>query len=152
MQDRWRGQSMSAVVADGPIAKKGAVGTHQLVVVNGGHDRNPRIAASVENGSAKQRKRVVHVHNIGTMFAQRRLQLTERFTAPDGPDWKRRLLRPRPLLDLVAAAAEAQDLMSQGGERLALLVDNTVLPAGRSRAITVVDKQDPHAGWVTSPH
>jgi hypothetical protein len=56
------------------------------------------------------------------------------------------------LLDLVAAAAEPYDLMSLGCERLALLVYDTVLSAGSTRAVTVVDKQDPHPGYVTSHH
>ena len=139
-------------MADGATAKERAVGAGQPVIVNGGHDRNPRVPASIEHSRAKQGKRVVDVNDLGAVLAQYCFQITVGFAAPDGPGRKRRFLRHRPLLNLVAAAAKPHDLVSQGCERLALLVDDTVLPAGSTRAVAVVDKQDPHPGCVTSHH
>ena len=59
---------------------------------------------------------------------------------------KRRLLRHRPLLDLVATALKPHDLMTQCRERLGFLVNHTVLSTGSTRAVAVVDKQDLHPG------
>jgi hypothetical protein len=101
-------------MANGSRAEKHAVGAHQPVIVQGGHNGNSRIAASVEHSIAKQRKRVVDVDNLGAVLAQYRFQITVGFAAPDGPGRKRRFLRHRPSLDLVAAAAEPHDLVSQG--------------------------------------
>ena len=92
------------------------------------------------------------VDDLRAMLAQQCLQLTVGLPAPDRPDRKRRFLHHRPLHDLITAPAEPDDLVSQGCEGLALLVDDTVLSAGSSRAIAVVDKQDPHPGSVTSHH
>jgi hypothetical protein len=114
MQDRLDRQAMSTVVANSSTAEERAVGARQLVIVNGGYNRNPRIAASIEHSRAEQGKRVMNVDNLGALLAQHRFQITTGFAAPDGPDRKRRFLRHRPLLDLVAAAAEPHDLVSQG--------------------------------------
>ena len=143
---------MGTVVANGSAAEERAVGARQPVIVNGGHNGNPRIAAGIEHSRTEQGKRVMDVDDVGAVLAQHCFQITRGFAAPDGPGRKRRFLRQRPSLDLVAAAAEPHDLVSQGCERLALLVDDTVLSAGSTRAVAVVDKQDPHPGWVPSHH
>ena len=150
MHDGPDGQATGTVVAHSSVAEERTVGASQPVIVHGGDDRNPRIPASVEYSIAQQRKRVVDVDHLGAVLAQHCFQVTVGFAAPDGPGRKRRLLRHRPLADLVAAAAEPHDLVSLGGERLALLIDDTVLSAGSTRAVAVVDKQDPHPGGVTS--
>ena len=141
---------MSTVVADRSASEERTVGAHQPVIVKRGHHRNPPVAASIKHSSAEQGKRVVDMDDLGAVLAQHCLQVTACFAAPDGPDRKRCFLRHRPLVDLIAATAEPHDLVSQGFERLALLVDDPILSAGSSRAVAVVDKQDPHPGWVTS--
>jgi hypothetical protein len=136
-------------VANSSTAEEHAVGAHQLVIVKGGHDRNSRIAARIEHSGAEQRKRVVDVDDLGAVLAEYCFQITVAFAAPDDPGRKRRLLRQGPLLDLVATAAEPHDLVSQGCKRLAVLVNGTVLTARSTRAISVVDKQNPHHGCLT---
>ena len=69
MQDRPDGQAVSTVVANSSVAEERTVGTRQPVIVNRGHNRNPRIAASIEHSRAEQRKRVVDVDDLGAVLA-----------------------------------------------------------------------------------
>src|SRR5579859_1413187 len=130
MHDRPDLQATNAVVANSSLAEEGTAGARQVVIMNGGHNRNSGVPASIEHSGAEQRKRVVDMDDLGAVLAQRSLKITVGFAAPDDPRRKRYPLRHRPLLDLVAAPAEPHDLVSQGCERLALLVDDAVLSAG----------------------
>jgi hypothetical protein len=85
MQDRPDRLALSTVVANRSIAEERAVGARQPVIVNGGHNRNPRIAASIEHSRAEQGKRIVDMDNLGVVLAQYCFQITGGFAAPDGP-------------------------------------------------------------------
>src|SRR6516164_2321955 len=126
MQHGWDWQAMSTVVADSSTAEEGTARARQLVIVNSGYNGNPRITASIEDSCAEQRKRVVDVDHLRAVLVQHCPQITVGFAAPDRPHRERRLLRHRPLLDLVAAPPKPHDLVAQGRERFALLVDDTV--------------------------
>ena len=76
MQDRPDGQTMSTVVAYSSTAEECAVGACQPVIVDGGHNRNPRIAASIEHSRAEQGKRIVDVDDLGAVLAQYCFQIT----------------------------------------------------------------------------
>ena len=64
MHNRADGQATSAVVADCPAAVERAGRAPEPVIVNGGHDRNTRIAARIEHSRADQGKRVMDMDDV----------------------------------------------------------------------------------------
>ena len=84
---------MQTVVTDGAVAEKVSAGAHQPVVVDGGHDRNRRVPARVQDGGTEQRESIVDVDDVGRYPAQHRGQLTAGLAAPDHPGRQRRLFR-----------------------------------------------------------
>src|SRR5271170_6769449 len=87
----------------------------------------------------------MHVNDVGTVPAQQGGQLSVRLATPDHPGGQQRLLRRRPVLDLVAVLLETPDLVPGAREFLALLVHDAVLATRHSRAIPAMDYQHPHA-------
>ena len=144
VHDPRDGKAVHAVVTGGALTEEVAAGADQPVIVQGRHYRHPGVPAGVQDRGAEQGKGVVHVHDVGPVPAQRRGQVAAGPAAPDHPGRQRRLLRRRPVLDLIAVSAEPHDLVPGAGERLALPVDDEVLPARHGRAVPVVDLQDPH--------
>src|ERR1700730_6455716 len=121
---------MSTVVADGAVTEKVTTGARELVIVNGGHNRKRRVPGCVQDSRAEQGEGVVHVHDVGPMRAQQRSQAAVSLAAPDDPGRQRHLLRPGPILNLVAAGLESHDLVPACRARLAFGVNDAVLAAG----------------------
>src|SRR4029077_15194618 len=85
------------------------------------------------------------MYDIGPAGAQCRSKVAVGLAAPDDPGRQRRLLRHRPVCDLVAGLLEAHDLVPRRRKRGTLLVHDLVLPARRGRTIAIVDLQNLHS-------
>ncbi len=139
-------QVPGTVMAHRAVPEELPVGAGQLVVVDGGHQRDPGVPAGVQHRRAQQRERVVQVHDVRALGGQDGGQVAVRFPAPHRLGRQGGLLGLGPALDVVAEALEPDDLVPPGRERVALAVDDPVLAAGRDRTVAVVGQQDLHPG------
>ena len=144
----WAGRH--TIVANSTIAEERAVGDASRSW-EWWPQQQPEHRGKLEHARAEERKSVVDVDDLWTVLAQHCLHIMAGFATQHvlaGSD----AVLPPPLPDFVAAAAEPYDLVSGGRERRSLLVDETVLSAGSTRAVAVVDKQDPYLESVTCHH